>query len=281
MCEILKPFFTITNLISGSSYPTSNLYFGEIWKIECLIRSYLTSEDLLIQKMAESMKVKFDKYWSDYNVVLAVGAVLDPTKKFNFLKFAYEKLDPLTSEEKLKKVKMTLGKLFSEYIKNGIPSNLSSSQVQPSYGGGTRITSSSYDEFEEYESQSSSNTGKSELDTYLDELRMPLSAEFDVLAFWKERSRRSPNLARMACDILSIPITTVASESAFSIGARVVNRYRSSMKDDSVQALLCARSWLHGFEELYDDNNDVQEDETHGSGQASNSTVDVVNLEED
>jgi len=27
-----------------------------------------------------------------------------------------------------------------------------------------------------------------------------------------------------------------------------VNRYRSSMKDDSVQALLCARSWLHGFE---------------------------------
>lgn len=145
MCEILKPFFTITNLMSGSSYPTSNLYFGEIWKIECLIRSYLTSEDLLIQKMAESMKVKFDKYWSDYNVVLAIGAVLDPTKKLNFLKFAYEKLDPLTSEEKLKKVKMTLGKLFSEYVKNGIPSNPSSSQVQLSYGGGTRITSSSYD----------------------------------------------------------------------------------------------------------------------------------------
>ena len=95
--------------------------------------------------MAESMKVKFDKYWSDYSVVLAFGAVLDPTKKFNFLKVAYEKLDPLTSEEKLKKVKMTLGELFAEYIKNGIPSNLSSSQVQPSYGGGTRITSSSYD----------------------------------------------------------------------------------------------------------------------------------------
>ena len=35
MCEFLKPFHTITNLISGSSYPTSNLYFVEIWRIEC------------------------------------------------------------------------------------------------------------------------------------------------------------------------------------------------------------------------------------------------------
>jgi len=42
-------------------------------------------------------------------------------------------------------VRMTLEKLFAEYVKNGIPSNLSSSQVQPSYGGGTRIMSSSYD----------------------------------------------------------------------------------------------------------------------------------------
>jgi len=76
---------------------------------------------------------------------LAFGSVLDPTKKLNFLKFAYEKLDPLTSEENLKKVKITLGKLFAEYVKNGIPSDPTSSQVQPSYGGGTRIMSSSYD----------------------------------------------------------------------------------------------------------------------------------------
>jgi len=51
MCDILKPFYNITNLICGSSYPTSNLYFGEIWKLECLIRSYLTNEDFLIQNI--------------------------------------------------------------------------------------------------------------------------------------------------------------------------------------------------------------------------------------
>ena len=48
MCEFLKPFHTITNLISGSSYPTSNLYFGEIWRIELLLTSNMENEDLLI-----------------------------------------------------------------------------------------------------------------------------------------------------------------------------------------------------------------------------------------
>ena len=51
ICEFLKSLHTITNLISGSSYPASNLFFGEIWRIEILLTSNLTNKVLLIQSM--------------------------------------------------------------------------------------------------------------------------------------------------------------------------------------------------------------------------------------
>ena len=56
MCQFLKPFYIMTNLISGSSYPTSNLYFGEIWRIELLLTSNLANNDLLIQSMCCRIK---------------------------------------------------------------------------------------------------------------------------------------------------------------------------------------------------------------------------------
>lgn len=87
-----------------------------------------------------------------------------------------------------------------------------------------------------------------ELDSYLDDQKLHPSVGFDIFTYWKEKCSRCLNLARMTYDILSIPITTVASESAFSIDSWVLNKYRCSMKEESVQAFVYKRSWLYDFE---------------------------------
>lgn len=47
----------------------------------------MNNDDETNRNMTTNMKVKFDKYWSDYNVVLALGTILDPHYDLPFLKF--------------------------------------------------------------------------------------------------------------------------------------------------------------------------------------------------
>jgi hypothetical protein len=66
-----------------------------------------------------------------------------------------------------------------------------------------------------------------------------LDESFDILLFWKENQFHYFEVVAMARDILSIPVFTVASESTFSVGGRVIDQYKSSFKLDIVEALVC------------------------------------------
>ena len=67
--------------------------------------------------------------------------------------------------------------------------------------------------------------------------------ELDVLEFWHGSSMRYPVLSIMARDLLTIPVSTVASESAFSLGGKTISPARSALKPMTVQALVCLQDW--------------------------------------
>ncbi|KAH0715561.1 hypothetical protein KY284_008466 [Solanum tuberosum] len=85
---------------------------------------------------------------------------------------------------------------------------------------------------------------KTELEKYLLEETEVESDNFNILLWWKINSNRFHVLGDMARDVLSIPISTVASESAFSTGGRVLNSFRSSLTPKLVQAIICLQDWL-------------------------------------
>ncbi|KAJ4958512.1 hypothetical protein NE237_025623 [Protea cynaroides] len=105
--------------------------------------------------------------------------------------------------------------------------------------------------------------GKSQLDYYLEEPKLPFDdkyRQFDVLAYWRQNGSKYPDVARMAKDVLSIPVSTVASESAFSAGGRVIDKYRSKLLPSNAEALICLRDWMFDIDfraEPVDDAEDV------------------------
>jgi hypothetical protein len=99
----------------------------------------------------------------------------------------------------------------------------------------------------------------SDLDIYLeedvyicdkDDSGEDLDNEFEALAWWKFNALKYRILSKMAQNILVVPITTVASESSFSAGDRVIDPHRASLKTKTVQMLLCGSDWVRAIHGL-------------------------------
>ncbi|KAM0905623.1 hypothetical protein ACQ4PT_017230 [Festuca glaucescens] len=95
------------------------------------------------------------------------------------------------------------------------------------------------------------------LDKYLEDDYVPLDTKnFNVLDWWKVDGTRYPTLRLIARDIYAIPISTVASESAFSTSGRVLSEHRSRLTPDLLEALMCSQDWIRN---RYKDDDNGQE----------------------
>lgn len=104
------------------------------------------------------------------------------------------------------------------------------------------------------EESMSTTSQRSVLDIYLDDIKLDRNVDLNILNFWKVNEGKYGELAYLARDVLSVPLTTVASESTFSIGGRILNKWRSSYLPDNIEALITSRSWLHGYDRKYTSN---------------------------
>lgn len=85
ICQFLHVFNLATHSISGSEYPTENLYLAEVWKVKRVIDNATDGSDTFIKEMVEPMKVKFDKFWGECNLLMSIGSVLDHSVKFHLI----------------------------------------------------------------------------------------------------------------------------------------------------------------------------------------------------
>ncbi|CAB4308109.1 unnamed protein product [Prunus armeniaca] len=73
-----------------------------------------------MNKIGTNMSMKFEKYWSEYSLILAIAIILDPRYKLHFVEWAYTKLHGKDSRE-FKGVTDTLNSLFHVYTETLSP----------------------------------------------------------------------------------------------------------------------------------------------------------------
>ncbi|KAG6719082.1 hypothetical protein I3842_04G185800 [Carya illinoinensis] len=78
---------------------------------------------------------------------------------------------------------------------------------------------------------------------FMEEVEVPNPA-FEICIWWKANSIKYPILSRIVRDVLAIPITTVASESTFSTGGRVLDAFQSSLSPSTMIFLALVLSLL-------------------------------------
>ncbi|XP_042950315.1 zinc finger BED domain-containing protein RICESLEEPER 2-like [Carya illinoinensis] len=257
-------FQWVTNIVSGSVYPTSNLFLPKIWRMKEVLTAKNVDRNEYIQAMTKKMNEKFEKYWGECNLLMAIAAVLDPRYKMVLIKFCFPLIYPeFETSQNIDLVFKVLHELYDEYVQvhNSIAmgqtmqKNINVSSLSRSTNIFARTMPSGQSMFQSFvRSVDTFQPIKLDLDVYLEEgvyiCEEGTDAKFDALEWWKANNLKYKILSKMTRDILAIPISTVASESTFNAGGRVIDSYRASLSIETVQILLCGTNWVrarHGI----------------------------------
>jgi hypothetical protein len=242
--QCLKKFYDLTELLSGTSYPTANLFYRGFREIKELQDKWCVSADLTIRQMAVSMSEKFEKYWSCSSMSLAVACFLDPRYKKKLVEFYMRKFCGDYYQIRLDEFVSILKNLYQFYASSQPASSRSDVNANEHISPTDSLVENQDTELENflYDDCGTNGSGSNELDRYMAESLLKQNP-FDILAYRKNETTKYPILSQIARDMMAIQVSTVASESAFTGAGRVIDPYRNRLDLEMVQALICTKDW--------------------------------------
>jgi len=174
---------------------------------------------------------------------------LDPRYKKRLIEYFLQRIYKDRAPAELSLIMDVVKRLFKAYL-SSIPSQTSKTSAQSEPIVAPAHTSEENDDIEEFLYEDEVNRSEvSELDVYMAEKPFRWvdpsgsGAAFDILSWWKTNQAKYPILSRLARDVLAVQVSTVASESAFSCSGRIVNKFRTRLDPEMVEALVCSKDW--------------------------------------
>ena len=247
----LKVFYNVTNKISGSLYVTANSFSHEMWGSNDLLIGWSNEHNSILCNMAINMKSKYDKYWGSIvkiNKLVFLVVVLDPRYKLDYVGFCFESIhDDVMVKVLVDEIEAYLMRLYNCYksqvdgsafrndlsgqdivcekVESSDSLRLLSSGTMVETDAGCRVLS----RYKRRGQEQNTLELRNDVDRYLSDPCEELNDHFDVLTWWKLNEVKYRILSKIAQDVFVVPVSTVASESAFSPGGRILDSFRSSL----------------------------------------------------
>ncbi|KAI9117565.1 hypothetical protein K1719_011731 [Acacia pycnantha] len=249
----LKPVYDVANMLTPTTNPPSVItIFQEVWKLQLDFGRAVMSEDPFVSDLTKIMQEKIEKYWRECSLVLAIAVVMDPRLKMKFVEYSFSRVyGDEDTHAYIKIVDDGIHELFHEYEALPLPltpayaeEGKGSLRKTEEYPGGTMLSDSGLTDFDAYIMETSNQQMKSELDIYLEESLLPRVQDIDVLGWWRLNRVKYPILSKMAQDILCVAALTVPADSVFDTKSKEMDQYRSSLRPETLEALVCAKDWM-------------------------------------
>ncbi|KAF7141255.1 hypothetical protein RHSIM_Rhsim06G0136800 [Rhododendron simsii] len=209
--HFLRLFYIATKRFLGFLYVTSDVFFKDMYVIQLEVEKLLKSSGILLFSMALKARL--------------CGVC--------FIRLYGEDIAKAMKEN----VKNCLIHLFDNYAKHD-KNSVEVPNVREALASASAMTIDDFDDpykslasqFSSYMEKQYSISSKSEVDKYLSETceAEDNDSKFDILMGWKDNSVRYNVLSQVAHDVLAFSVSTVASESAFSTGGRMLDPFRNS-----------------------------------------------------
>jgi hypothetical protein len=249
----LELFYDSTVELSGVYYPTAPLMLHHIGSIAKHLKTY--ENDDLIGHAVIPMKQKFFKYWKKIPLLYSIAFILDPRCKmrgFNKVLNLLSQFTDVDYSNYYDNVRAELTRIFCKYeTKFGAVRLQRQSQQASSVTGKKRLLfEMMYGDGSEVIEPSTSTAFESqgsELVTYLEsETVHQYDDEFNILNWWQIHKRIYPVLSILVKDVMTVPVSTISSESTFSLAGRVIEERRRRLTSDMVEILSCLKDWELG-----------------------------------
>jgi hypothetical protein len=244
ICKILRVFYRVIEVTSGSVCLTANMYFHEVWKVRTILQEEASTEHTDVASMVREMQEAFNEYWQNSYLWLSVPVVLDPRFKITFIEFRLKRAFGADAAKYVNDVTEITRELFHEYCTLMDQSNIQTSNCQAHdveiYG----FDSASLEDWDQHLTAQTRSQLLSELDNYLEDGLVPRKDDFDILNWWMSHSAKYPTLSIMAQDVLAMPCSAVHCDAAFSSGEPVIHKQWSTLNIKTIEALVCTRDWI-------------------------------------